>query len=144
VKNLWNLKMWQIRYIQALVSSYKIQEILIGCRHMLYAEIRSSVYKGPTICFNHTVNFCWVVEFLSYTDLHLYRVYVVTVWIFVMPLTHSMVQDIIWKADCYSAWQKISRFLMEPKGSSLCSQKPAIGPYPEPAESSLPHRSLSP
>jgi len=22
---------------------------------------------------------------------------------------------------------------MEPEGSSLCSQKPAIGPYPEPA-----------
>jgi hypothetical protein len=59
-------------------------------------------------------------------------------------LTHSMVQDIIWKADCYSARQKTSRFLMEPKGSSPCSQKPATGPYPEPAESSSPHRSLSP
>jgi hypothetical protein len=28
--------------------------------------------------------------------------------------------------------------------SSQCSQKHTIGPYPEPAESSLPHRSLSP
>jgi hypothetical protein len=27
---------------------------------------------------------------------------------------------------------------MEPEGSSPCSQKPAIGPYPEPAESSSP------
>jgi hypothetical protein len=26
-------------------------------------------------------------------------------------LTHSMVQNIIWKADCYSAYQKISCFL---------------------------------
>jgi hypothetical protein len=26
-------------------------------------------------------------------------------------LTHSMVQDIIWKADCHSAYQKISSFL---------------------------------
>jgi hypothetical protein len=55
-----------------------------------------------------------------------------------------MVQDIIWKADCHSACQTISHFLMEPEGSSSCSQKPATGPYPEPAESSSPHRSLSP
>jgi hypothetical protein len=59
-------------------------------------------------------------------------------------LTHSMVQDIIWKADCHSACQKTSWFLMEPEGSLPCSHKPAIGPYPEPAESSLTHRSLSP
>jgi hypothetical protein len=49
-----------------------------------------------------------------------------------------MAQDIIWKADCYSARQKISRFLTEPEGSSPRSQKPATGPYPEPAESSSP------
>jgi hypothetical protein len=59
-------------------------------------------------------------------------------------LTYSMVQDIIWKADCYTARQKIFRFLTEPEGSSPCSQKPANGPYLEPAESSSPHRSLSP
>jgi hypothetical protein len=59
-------------------------------------------------------------------------------------LTYSMVQDIIRKADCYSAHQKISRFLTEPEASSPFSQKPATGPYPEPAESSSPHRSLSP
>jgi hypothetical protein len=29
--------------------------------------------------------------------------------------------------------KKKSRFLMEPEGSSLCSQKSATGPYPEPA-----------
>jgi hypothetical protein len=39
---------------------------------------------------------------------------------------------------------KISRFLTEPEGSLPCSQKPAVGPFPEPAESSSPHRSLSP
>jgi hypothetical protein len=55
-----------------------------------------------------------------------------------------MVQDIVLKADCYSARQKISRFLTEPEGSSPYSQKPATRPYPEPAESSSPHRSLSP
>jgi hypothetical protein len=38
---------------------------------------------------------------------------------------------------------KIPRFLMEPEGSSPCSQKPATGPYPKPAESSSPHRCLS-
>jgi hypothetical protein len=30
-------------------------------------------------------------------------------------------------------------FFMEPEGSLPCSQKPATGPYPEPAESSSPH-----
>jgi hypothetical protein len=55
-----------------------------------------------------------------------------------------MVQDIIWKADCYSARQKISHLLTEPEGSPPGSQKPATGPYLEPAESSSPHRSLSP
>jgi len=34
--------------------------------------------------------------------------------------------------------------LMEPEGSLECSQKPDTGPYPEPAESSSPHRSTSP
>jgi hypothetical protein len=33
---------------------------------------------------------------------------------------------------------------MEPEGSLPYSHKPAIGPYPEQAESSLPHRSLFP
>jgi hypothetical protein len=59
-------------------------------------------------------------------------------------LTQSVVQDIIWKADCHSACQQIFCFLMEPEGSLPCSHKPAIGPYPGPAESSSPHRSLSP
>jgi hypothetical protein len=59
-------------------------------------------------------------------------------------LTYSMMQDIIWKADCHSASQKISCFLMEAEGLLPCSQKPATGTYPEPAESSSPHRSLSP
>jgi hypothetical protein len=35
--------------------------------------------------------------------------------------------------------KKYPAFFMEPKVSLLCSQKPATGPYPEPAESSLPH-----
>jgi hypothetical protein len=34
-------------------------------------------------------------------------------------------------------------FFMEHEISLPCSQKPAIGPYPEPAESNSPHRSLS-
>jgi hypothetical protein len=42
-----------------------------------------------------------------------------------------MVQNIIWKADCHLAIKKYPAFFMEPEGSSPCSQKPAIGPYPE-------------
>jgi hypothetical protein len=55
-----------------------------------------------------------------------------------------MVQDIIRNADCHSVCQKNRAFFMEPEGSLPCSQKPATGPYPEPAESSSPHRSLFP
>jgi hypothetical protein len=54
-----------------------------------------------------------------------------------------MVQDIIWKADSHSACQKYP-FFMESEGSLPCSQKPDTGPYPKPAESSSPHRFLSP
>jgi hypothetical protein len=39
---------------------------------------------------------------------------------------------------------KITRLLMEPGGSSSCSQNPATGRYSELGESSSPHRSLSP
>jgi len=35
-------------------------------------------------------------------------------------------------------------FPMEPESSLPCSQKPATGPYPEPAEFSSPHRFPSP
>jgi hypothetical protein len=55
-----------------------------------------------------------------------------------------MVQNIISKANCRSAYQKNPAFFMGPEGSSPCSQKPAIVPYPKPAKSSSPHRSLSP
>jgi len=33
---------------------------------------------------------------------------------------------------------------MESEDSVPCSQKPATGPYPEPAESSSPHQFISP
>jgi hypothetical protein len=40
--------------------------------------------------------------------------------------------------------KKYFAFFMEPEGSSPSSQKPAIRPYPKPAESSSPHPSRSP
>jgi hypothetical protein len=46
-----------------------------------------------------------------------------------------MVQDIIWKAVTQLV-KKYLAFSMEPEGSLPFSQKPATGPYPEPAESS--------
>jgi hypothetical protein len=39
--------------------------------------------------------------------------------------------------------KKGSAFFMEPEGSLPCSQKPDTGPYPDPAESFSPHRSVS-
>jgi len=55
-----------------------------------------------------------------------------------------MMQDIILKADSHSACQKYPAFFMEPEDSLPYSQKPATGSYPEPPESSSPHRRLSP
>jgi len=49
-------------------------------------------------------------------------------------LTYSMVQNVIEKRIVTQLIRKYPSFFMEPKGSSPCSQKPAIGPYPEPAE----------
>jgi hypothetical protein len=40
--------------------------------------------------------------------------------------------------------KKYAAFFREPEGSLLCSQKLAIGPYPEPTESRSPHQTLSP
>jgi hypothetical protein len=37
-------------------------------------------------------------------------------------LTYSMVQDIIWKADSHSAFQKYPILFMEPEGSLPCPQ----------------------
>jgi hypothetical protein len=65
-------------------------------------------------------------------------------YLFTYLLTHSMTQNIIRKADCHSAYQKIFASVTEPEGSSPCSQKPTTEPYFEPAESSSPHRSPPP
>jgi len=59
---------------------------------------------------------------------------------FVSLLTHFMVQDIIWKADCHSACKKISLFLY----GTPVFQTPATVPYSEPAKFSSTHRSISP
>jgi len=68
-------------------------------------------------------------------------------WEYLVPhielITYSMVQDIIWKADYHSAYQK-NPFFVEPEGSSPCSQEPSTGPYSESAESSSPHQFLPP
>jgi len=83
-------------------------------------------YKNPNLlsvsCFKYTYLLAYLLTYL---------------------LTYFMVQDILLKTDCLSACQKISRLLMEPEGSLPCSQKLATGPYSEPDESSLPHRSRS-
>jgi hypothetical protein len=46
-----------------------------------------------------------------------------------------MLQNIIWKAVTQLI-KKYPAFFTEPEGSSPCLQKPATGPYSEPAESS--------
>jgi len=44
--------------------------------------------------------------------------------------TYSMVQEIIWKADCHSACQKCSAFFMEPEGSSPFHVSTPLDPIP--------------
>jgi hypothetical protein len=53
-------------------------------------------------------------------------------WSHITDSTNLLTYLLIWKADCHSARQKISCFLMEHEGSSPCSQKPTTGPHPEP------------
>jgi len=50
-----------------------------------------------------------------------------------------MMQDILWKVDSYSAWQRTACFS---RGARRFIT--VFGIYPEPAESSSLHRSLSP
>jgi hypothetical protein len=106
--------------------------ILYSCVSVLY-ELRVVV-----VYTQRTESHTWLTEIRSVVLDVISRTYLLT-----YLLTYSMVQNIIWKADCHSAYQKKS-FFMEPEGSSPCSQKPVTGPCPEPAESSLPHLSLSP
>jgi hypothetical protein len=48
-----------------------------------------------------------------------------------------------WEAANCAATQKIPSNFKEPEGSSLCSQEPSTGPYPEPDRSSPYHHTLS-
>jgi hypothetical protein len=48
------------------------------------------------------------------------------------------------EANSISDSQELFPHFMEPEGSLPYSHKPTTGPYPEPAESISPHRSLSP
>jgi hypothetical protein len=50
-----------------------------------------------------------------------------------------MVQTLFEKLIVTQLAKKYPAFFMGPEGSLPCSQKPAIGPYPEPGKSSLPH-----
>jgi hypothetical protein len=60
-------------------------------------------------------------------------------------LTHSLHgAPLLEKLIVTQLIKKYPAFFMEPEGSLPCSQKPAIGPYHEPAESSSPHQSLNP
>jgi hypothetical protein len=57
-------------------------------------------------------------------------------------LTHSLTpwcRTLFEKLIITQPVKKYPAFFMEPEGSLPCSQKPATGPYPEPAESSSPH-----
>jgi hypothetical protein len=55
-----------------------------------------------------------------------------------------MVQDILWKVDSYSAWQRIACFLYGTGRFITMGHKLAIGLYPELAKSSSTHQSISP
>jgi hypothetical protein len=67
-----------------------------------------------------------------------------------IPLTISGERLIPWCSTLFEKpivtqlVKKYPAFFMESEGSLPCSQKPATRLYPEPAESSSPHQSLSP
>jgi hypothetical protein len=52
--------------------------------------------------------------------------------------THSMGQDIIWKADCHSACEKILLSYGTRRFITVFTKISPTGPYPEPAESIRP------
>jgi hypothetical protein len=74
---------------------------------------------------------------LGYWDMHLLT-YLLTY------LFHSWCRIFFEKLIITQLVKHYPAFFMEPEGTLPCSQKPAIGPYSESAESSSPHRSLSP
>jgi hypothetical protein len=62
-------------------------------------------------------------------------------------LTHSLTPWCRTLFDKLIVTQLVKKYptsFMEPEGLLPCSQKPATGPYPEPAESGSPYRFLSP
>jgi hypothetical protein len=95
----------------------------------------------------HSGEDCMMRNFMTCTYLLTYLL----TYLFTHSLTHSLPPSLppwcrilFGKLIVTQLVKQWPAFFMEPKGLLLCSQKPATGPHPEPAQFSLPHRFPSP
>jgi len=92
------------------------------------------IYLPSNPQFDNPNNISWIVQVITYLLTYL--------------LTHSLhgagYSLFFEKLIVTQLVKQYSDIFMEPKSSLPSLQKPATGPYSEPAESSSPHRSISP
>jgi hypothetical protein len=102
-------------------SGWKLTHGRPACR-LVTKLTELSLFKGSLLCTNickflwrlllYISNYC-PLRNLIHTDWVIFISYLLTYLLTYLP-THSMVQDINWKADYHSACQKISCLLTEP------------------------------
>jgi len=115
---------------------------LVGCTYPLATLVKSLTRN--TRFFQSSYYHCQNNGPLNVRQMGVENVSLLPTYLQTYSLTHSL-----HGTGCYlKSWLSLrlskNILLLESEGSLPCSQKSATGPYPEPAESSSPHRSLSP